>query len=136
MPLMTWSDKLSVGVEVFDSDHKRLVAMVNELFDAVNAGKGKDALGHVLDGLVTYTKTHFAREEEYMKKWAYPKMTAHLKEHTDLTRQALEVQKKWHAGESAVLSLEVLNFLKNWLLKHIQGSDKEYTLHFNSKGVK
>ena len=136
MPLMTWNDKLSVGVAAFDADHKKLVAMVNELFDGVNAGKGKDALGHVLDGLVTYTRTHFAREEEYMKKWGYPRMAAHLQEHTDLTRQVLEVQKKWHAGESAVLSLEVLNFLKNWLLKHIQGSDKEYTLHFNSKGVK
>ena len=136
MPLMTWSDKLSVGVEVFDSDHKRLVAMVNELFDAVNAGKGKDALGRVLDGLVTYTKTHFAREEEYFKKHGYPDMAAHMKEHHDLATQVLEVQKKWNAGQNAVLSMEVLNFLKNWLLQHIQGSDRKYGPFLREKGVK
>jgi hemerythrin len=136
MPLMQWNDKLSVGIEVFDNDHKKLVGMVNDLFDAMNSGKGKEALSRVLDGLITYTKTHFAREEEYMTKAGYPKLAAHQKEHADLARQVLDVQKKWHEGQNAVLSMEVLNFLKNWLIKHIQGSDKEYGPFLHGKGIK
>jgi hemerythrin len=136
MPLMSWNARMSTGVEVFDKDHQKLVGMLNDLFDAVGAGHGKEVLGRTLDGLIDYTKTHFGREEQYMMKWAYPKMAAHQKEHQDLTKQVLDVQKKWKSGQSAVLSMEVLNFLKNWLSKHIQGSDKEYGPFFNAKGVR
>ena len=45
MPLMTWTEKLSVGVGVLDEDHKRLVGMVNELYDAMQAGHGKETVG-------------------------------------------------------------------------------------------
>ena len=55
MPLMNWTDKLSVGVAVIDDDHKKLVGMVNELYDAMQSGRGKDSLGRILDGLVQYT---------------------------------------------------------------------------------
>ncbi len=124
MPLMEWNDKLSVGVDAIDSDHKHLVGLVNELHDAMKAAKGKEVLGKVLDGLITYTKTHFGREEVEMAKHAYPKASEHIREHTNLTKQVLDVQAKFKAGNNAVLSMEVMAFLRDWLLKHIQASDK------------
>jgi hemerythrin len=124
MPLMEWNDKLSVGVAMIDSDHKHLVGLVNELHDAVKAAKGKEVLGKVLDGLVSYTKTHFGREEVEMAKFSYPKSSEHIREHTNLTKQVLDVQAKYKAGNNAILSMEVLAFLRDWLLKHIQASDK------------
>ncbi|HYD31505.1 MAG TPA: bacteriohemerythrin [Azospirillaceae bacterium] len=136
MPLMNWNDKMSVGVQQFDDEHKRLVAMLNDLFDAVQAGKGKDVLGKILDGLIDYTKKHFANEEQHFTKFAYPDLAAHKKEHEDLAKQVLDVQKKYHAGNTATLSMEVMNFLKNWLVKHIQGTDKKYGPFLNAKGVK
>jgi hemerythrin len=136
MPLMSWNPKMSVGVDTFDKDHQKLVALLNDLFDAVSTGKGRDVLGTVLDGLVEYTKFHFSREEEHMTRHSYPDTAAHLREHHDLTRQVVEVQRRWKEGESAVLSMEVLSFLKNWLLKHIQQSDKAYGPFFNAKGVR
>jgi hemerythrin len=136
MPLMEWNDKMSVGVETFDSEHKKLVSMLNALFDAVQAGKGKDVLGKTLDGLIDYTKSHFAREEQYMLKCGYPDLATHKKEHEDLAKQVLDVQKKYHGGSTATLSMEVMNFLKNWLIKHIQGTDKKYTPFMLAKGIK
>ncbi len=136
MPLMQWNDKMSVGVQQFDDDHKKLVTMLNDLFDGMQSGKAKDVLGKILDELVTYTKTHFAREEEAMSKNGYQEFAAHKREHDDLTKQVLEVQKKFHGDVSASLSMEVMNFLKNWLVKHIQGTDKKYTPFMNSKGLK
>ena len=124
MALMDWNDRLSVGVEMIDSDHKHLVSLVNELHDAVRAARGKEVLGHVLDGLITYTKTHFAREEAEMAKFKYPQAADHIKEHTTLAKQVIDVQAKYKAGNTAVLSMEVMAFLRDWLLKHIQGSDK------------
>lgn len=136
MPLMEWTEKMSVGVTQFDNEHKKLVAMVNELFDAVQGGRGKDALGKILDGLIAYTKTHFANEERFMQQHGYPDMAAHRAEHEALARQVAEVQQKYHSGATATLSMEVMNFLKNWLVKHIQGTDRKYTTFFNAKGMK
>ena len=67
MPLMNWTEKLSVGVAVIDDDHKKLVAMVNELYDAMQAGRGKDTLGRILDGLVQYTKVSLCPRGEVLR---------------------------------------------------------------------
>jgi len=135
MPLMTWTDKLSVGVGVLDEDHKKLVGMLNELFDAMRAGQGRDSLGRILNGLVQYTKFHFAREEKFFAQTGYPAAVPHKQEHDALTRQVLDVQQKYTAGASATLSLDVMHFLKDWLVNHIQGSDQKYRPHLNAKGI-
>jgi len=132
---MTWNENMSVGVKVLDEDHKRLVAMINELHDGLKAGHGKDALGKILDTLISYTKSHFAREEQFFARTGYPNSAVHKKEHDDLTRQVLEVQAKFKGGATTGLSLEVMAFLKNWLTNHIQGSDKKYGPYLNSKGI-
>jgi hemerythrin len=133
---MVWNDKFSVGVAAIDNEHKRLVQMLNELYDAIQAGRGKDALGKILDGLIAYTAGHFAHEERLFAETGYPASAAHTKEHEDLKKQVLDVQAKYRAGATGVLSLEVMNFLKNWLVVHIQGSDRKYGPHLNAKGIK
>jgi hemerythrin-like metal-binding protein len=135
MPLMTWTDRLSVGVKVLDEDHKRLIAMVNELYDAMQAGQGREALGRILDGLVRYTKEHFVREEKFFAQSGYPATAPHKQEHDALTQQVIEVQRKYAAGSAATLTLEVLQFLKKWLINHIQGSDQKYRAHLNARGI-
>ncbi len=136
MPLMEWSDKLSVGIKSIDDEHKKLVGMVNDLFDGVQAGRGKELLGPILDGLIAYTKTHFANEERYFAQHHYGEAVAHKAEHDALAKQVLDVQAKYKAGANAALSMEVMNFLKNWLVKHILGSDKAYGPFLAGKGVK
>lgn len=136
MPLMTWTEKLSVGVGVLDEDHKRLVRMVNDLYDGLQAGHGRDMLGRILDELVTYTKVHFAREEKLFGETAYPAAAQHKQEHDALAGRVIDVQKKYAAGANAILTIDVLQFLKNWLVNHIQGSDQKYRPHLNAKGIR
>lgn len=135
MPLMEWNDKFSVGIEVFDSDHKTLVRMLNDLHDAVVAARSEAVLGKILRGLVAYTKTHFAREEQYMEKHGYPGLAEHRKQHVALTQQVLAVQQKYESGETTVLGMEVMGFLKDWLVKHIQGTDSGYSEFLRARGV-
>ena len=45
------------------------------------------------------------------------------------------MQKKYKAGSTSTLSLEALNFLENWLIKHTPGTDKKYAPYLNGKGV-
>jgi hemerythrin len=136
MPLMTWTEKMSVGVEVLDNDHKKLVDMVNTLFDGIQGGHGKEAVGKILDGLIAYTVEHFNREEAFFAKTGYPDAAAHKAQHEDLCKQVVDVQQKFKSGATPTLSLEVMNFLKNWLVNHIQGTDKKYSAYLNSHGIK
>jgi hemerythrin len=72
MAMVTWNDNLSVNVAEIDLQHKKLVGLINELFDAMKIGKGKDVTGKILDGLISYTATHFTQEERYFDKFGYP----------------------------------------------------------------
>lgn len=136
MPMMEWTDKLSVGVPSIDAQHKKLVAMANELFDAMKAGKGKDTLNKTLDGLIDYTVNHFDYEERLFAQTAYLGAAPHKKEHEDLKKQVLEFQKKMQAGASFSQSMQVMDFLKKWLTNYIMGSDKAYAPHMTAKGIK
>ena len=63
MAFMVWNDRLMTGIAAIDSDHKKLVGMVNALYEAIQAGKGREEVQGVLAGLGDYTRVHFGREE-------------------------------------------------------------------------
>lgn len=129
-----WKDQYSVGIPVIDEQHKKLVAMVNELYEAMSTGKGKDVLGKVLNDLIQYTKVHFQLEERLMQQHGYPEFAAHKAEHDTLTHQALDLSAKYVKGQAA-LTIQTGNFLRDWLAKHIQGTDKKYAPFLQAKGV-
>jgi hemerythrin-like metal-binding protein len=134
LAFVSWSDALSVGVKASDDDHKKLIGMLNRLHDGMRAGQGKEVVGKVIDELVSYTKFHFAREEEFFARTRYP-ADEHKKEHADLVAQVVNLQKKHKAGEIS-LSIETMLFLKDWLTNHIQGTDKQYSSHLNANGIR
>jgi len=127
MTYLTWSDDLAVGNSFIDGDHQKLIDMVNRLHALMAEGKGKDVLDKVLHNLITYTQEHFRREEELMRKIRFPGLEAHKIEHEKLLLQVLELQKKFQSG-AATLTIQVLHFLRDWLINHIGKSDKELAL--------
>lgn len=135
MALMNWNDSLSVGIAVVDTDHRKLVDMVNKLFDGVREGKGTEAVGAILDGLVSYTVEHFDREEKMFASCGYPDAAQHRQQHEDLKQQVLAIQEKFRAGSSLTLTLDTMNFLKDWLTNHIRGSDQKYAPFLTSHGI-
>lgn len=134
MALFIWSDKYSVNIKEIDNQHKRLVDMLNALHEAMKAGKGNEVVGKTLTELIQYVGTHFAAEEKLMATHSYPEYNAHKAEHAKLTQKTAELQKSFQQG-APVLTVEVLNFLKDWLQNHILGTDKKYGPFLNSKGV-
>jgi hemerythrin len=135
MAFVEWSDKFSVGITSIDNQHKKLVEIVNKLHTAMLAGKGNEILGGIFNELVKYTSEHFATEEMYFKVHKYSQEAIHKKEHEDLVKQALELQKKFAAGGTGV-TMSTATFLKDWLGKHILNSDKAYSEFLIGKGVK
>lgn len=134
MPLMEWDNNLSVGVTEIDDQHKKLVDHLNVLNDAMKERKGKEVMDDILEGLVEYAATHFATEEKYFDKYNYPKKTTHTKEHTSFVINIMEFKKGFDDGK-VTLTMDLMCFLKDWLAKHINGSDKHYTKCFNRNGL-
>ena len=134
MPLIEWNEKLSVNIRAIDEQHKKWINILNELHDAMKAGKGRDAVGNVLDELVEYTKVHFASEEKLMEANGYPLFSGHKKLHEDMVKE-VEFLRSEHSSGAAGLTIEVMQFLKNWLNEHIIGTDKNYGPYLYGKGV-
>lgn len=135
MALLSWNDAYSVNIREIDDQHKKLIDMINKLHDAMKVGKGAEVLGDILKSLIDYTGSHFATEEKYMKMHNYPGYEQHKKEHNMLVMQVLDVQKNFKDGK-VPLSQSIMSFLKDWLVKHIQGDDQKYGPFLNSKGIK
>ena len=135
MSLIKWSDSFSVNVVKIDQEHKKLVGMINELTDAMKEGHGKDVLGKILEGLISYTAFHFNTEEQYFKQVNYPDAVAHKKEHAAFVQKVTDFKKEFDAGRATV-SVNVLQFLSKWLQNHIKVVDKKYSSFLNEKGIR
>ena len=71
---------------------------------------------------------------KYFDQFNYLKSFAHKKEHAKFVKKALEFKDGFENGHT-MLSLDVVSFLKEWLVTHIKGSDKDYTQCFNENGL-
>ena len=132
---MTWTKEMSVSVAVLDDDHKKLIDIINELHDGIMAGHNKEILSLVLTQLVDYTRFHFAREEEFFVKANYQDVSTHKMEHASFICRISNLQERFKTAPVVMLDLELMSFLRNWLLIHIQGSDKKYGPLLNTSGI-
>ena len=128
MALITWNESLNLGFAAIDQQHRKLVDITNELHRAMLAGKSRETLGSLLSELVSYTQTHFRFEEGLFRQYAYPRIAEHMAEHTNLTKQVLDFKTRFESGTIS-LSVELMEFLRNWLSAHISGSDRAFVKH-------
>lgn len=132
--MIEWSDSLSVGVKQIDAQHQKLIKLIHDLNDAMKVGKGKEVIGKIIKELVDYTVVHFKQEEAYFAKFNYAEKETHIAEHLKFIAEVSKFQKDFTEGRLG-LSLTVMNFLSNWLNKHIMGTDKKYSACFTSNGL-
>ncbi len=135
MGFIKWSDSYSVKVAEIDNQHKKLIGLVNQLYDAMRAGKGREALEPVLTELVNYTVYHFSTEERLFREHGYPDYEQHKKIHDDLTRKAKDLKEAFARGNK-MITIDVMLFLSNWWNIHILEEDKKYVDFLHSKGVR
>ena len=134
MPIIEWSSKMSVDIPQFDNQHRRLLDMINDLHDAMKQRRGNEVVVQILDQLVEYTQQHFTAEERLFIKYGYPSTDTHSKEHNLFISKVASFQNDIKQGR-VMLSLKVMDFLKDWLVNHIQSTDKKYSSFLLEKGV-
>ena len=110
--------------------------MINDLNKAVAMGESDTFLAKVFVGLMSYTKEHFAYEEQLFEQYNYQQSIEHIKQHKKLLQQVYELKSQYETDPSASLGLELIQFLRSWLINHILKADKDYTEFLIQKGVR
>ena len=134
MSMFEWKQDYSLGHADIDGQHKRLFELASDLHSAMTQGKGKDTLSKTLANLVSYTKMHFATEERLMQTHHYPEYAEHKAAHDALTARVLEFQKEFDAGRVG-MTVQLLQFLKDWLQHHIAETDRKVASFLKSKAA-
>lgn len=120
---LQWHDELNSGIDVIDSQHRRIVDMINQLHEAQLQ---QDAAGvaTVIEELVDYTLSHFAFEESMMEEAGYTFTRAHKRVHELFIRRVSEYRERFIRGEDVADELKSL--LGRWLFNHILNDDRDY----------
>jgi hemerythrin len=126
VPYLEWTENLSVGVPRMDGHHKRLVELINRVFDAMSGDFAAAAVDGVLAELLDYTRYHFAEEEALLAVCAYPGLDEHRAVHRAMVAEVVEMRRRHAADPASVTAAETLDVLSGWLMRHIIGKDLRY----------
>ncbi len=132
--LIKRSDSYSVGFDEIDNQHIHLVDLINQFYNAFCEGKANEFLDTVYKEIILYTDYHFASEEKYMKQYNYPDLEAHKVLHTGFIDKINDMLSEYKSGKLTI-SYELMNFLRDWLLNHINGTDMDYAKYFREQNI-
>jgi hemerythrin len=123
-PYFSWTNELSIGHEAIDEDHRHIFDTANRLQAEILEDPDYSIVGEVLVELIEHTGGHFMREEILMQSIQFPGYEAHKREHTWLMDKVNELHRRFMTGRSN-LSVEVSEFLRKSMVRHIMNSDME-----------
>ena len=133
--IFPWDLKVfDVGSKFVNDQHKVLVDLINGLYSAMNRGKGGNIIEKILQDLGDYVEKHFRDEEVMMDEYAYPGLGEQKELHKFYEGKIIDYITDVQTGKAAV-SIELLEFLKEWLSEHILVTDMKYKEFFIDKGV-
>lgn len=126
MAFLAWKNEFSVGNDEIDSQHQALIAMINKMHDALKLGKGSAEAAVTVKEMINYSRFHFDTEEKLMRRIQYPRIDEHINEHKAFIAKAHGFEEQIAAGTFS-LSIDLANFLRDWLSNHILVNDKAYS---------
>ena len=129
-----WDNSFSVGFGPMDDQHKTLVNMTNELFQACEQGviAADMAFLQIIQKALAYAETHFADEEGYLVEADYPHLDEQKEQHENFVAEVQKSIEEFEAGN--IEPIYLARFLKKWLLNHIAVFDKKYAPYLAKLG--
>lgn len=125
MPWIEWSPEYNVHINKIDEQHKKLIGIINKLYEALADEAGvKELIRKVIEDLLDYTKYHFGTEEDLMRNSGHPNFLKHKAEHNNFVKKVVEFQESYEKGNILALRSDVIRFLRDWLSHHILTVDK------------
>jgi len=132
--LVTWTHANIVGVQAMDDEHAFMMDAMNELRAALVSGAGRALAIDLMNKLIELTRMHFRNEEHLLERFGFPGLAQHSAEHERLLAQLQESFHRLQQAETVSMG-ELLCFLHDWFLDHVEGLDQQYGPWLNARGV-
>ncbi len=127
MTLVDWDDTYSVGDTEIDNDHKRIIALLNDLYQAYELGHANPILTGLFDQVEQATIQHFKREESLLERRGYQSVDAQRAEHRLLKGSLSQLRHRFDSElPSERVSSEIRDFLLTWFMGHILEEDMRF----------
>lgn len=114
------------GVESLESDHIKMMALVNELYDCVRTGAEARKAAALIDELASHIRAHFACEERLLERIEFPGTVEQRHEHENMTAWIEELRSRFWSGTLPVPPAEAVEYLRDWILEHVVRSDQSF----------
>jgi hemerythrin-like metal-binding protein len=124
MAILEWDESIALHIPAIDAQHKELIGWINALNDAVQNGEGARLIDETLQKLINYVFEHFSAEEKLMLSYNFPGFTSHRQEHDYFVKKLKEIQGGFQDSDET--SRKTLDFLVDWIVCHIKGTDQNY----------
>jgi hemerythrin len=125
MEFINWTDEMSVGSDMLDGHHKKIIECLNRLHPLIDATGRDDQVYAVLIMLEDFILVHFSAEEQCMRKAGYPDWHAHKEQHDKMYDLVAGLKSDVDHGR-ALDAKHLFDIIYDWLLQHIMGEDKKY----------
>jgi methyl-accepting chemotaxis protein/hemerythrin len=128
MPFIPWEDKFALGINEIDEQHKKMLSIINKLYDLFEDLKNNDQIeiDKVIKEVADYAIYHFATEEKYFTMFGYEKADEHVKIHNQYRAKIDDWRKKYEETRDEKIFFEISNFLHDWWIWHINNTDRDY----------
>jgi len=117
-----WDSRYNTNIPVIDGQHKLLLSYINKLHRGMQKGCDKKLLLEILDDLTGYAFSHFATEEIFFSRTAYPLTARHIEVHQNFRKTVTELREAV-LDDKAFIDIALLEYLTTWLVDHIQQMD-------------
>jgi hemerythrin len=118
-----------------EKQHSELVNKFSKLNDAVKKNDSRENIYKIIDDVISFTRVHFADEEQLMAQSAYPEIESHKTMHKELIDEALHLKGKF----DYVDELAFRDWLNHWplgrVLAHIKYADTHFEEYLAQKGI-
>jgi len=126
-----WKKDISVGNEIIDGQHKKLLAQVNEVLNDIVTGIDHNEVKKAIEFLDKYTQEHLTYEETYMTNINYPQLEEHKKLHHEFIQKYYKFKEDFNNGvDKDKLMIEIEGYIGHWWVDHIGTEDKKYYLYW------
>ncbi|MDR0569551.1 MAG: bacteriohemerythrin [Spirochaetaceae bacterium] len=122
-----WKDEYSVKIPLIDEQHRELIKLTNNLYEACIEGSdaAQEYFKEVIRKTLEYVKFHFSAEERLLTNAKYPDLAVHKRQHESFVKKITEDAQKYEKGQA--VAYVYVNYLKEWILNHIAVHDKAYS---------
>lgn len=128
--IIEWKEEYLIGISIIDEQHKHIFDITNTLYNYILEGHSNDKLSSTFSELYFFISDHFNSEEVLMKT-QYTDFSGHIEEHNIFKEKITNLKYRYEQGDRLLIGLELLNFLKNWLLHHIVEIDDDLRKYYN-----